>query len=57
MRKFLLRSILAVALALPAVACAQWYAGLAVGAGGAQVPAGSYAAGTVASVPGSWTYM
>jgi hypothetical protein len=45
MRKFVLASILAVSLALPAVACAQVYAGLAVGAGGAKVPAGSYAAG------------
>ncbi len=38
-------SILAAALLLPAVACAQVYAGAAVGAGGAKVPAGSYAAG------------
>jgi len=45
MRKLVLASILAVSLALPAVACAQVYAGLAVGAGGAKVPAGSYAAG------------
>jgi hypothetical protein len=35
----------AASLALPAVARAQVYAGLAVGAGGAKVPAGSYAAG------------
>ena len=45
MRKLVLSSILAAPLALPAVACAQVYAGLAVGAGGAKVPAGSYAAG------------
>jgi hypothetical protein len=38
-------TILAACLALPAVARAQWYAGLAVGAGGARVAAGSYAAG------------
>jgi hypothetical protein len=42
MRKLVLASIL---LTLPVVACAQWYAGLAVGAGGAKVAAGSYAAG------------
>jgi len=42
-----LRAALAVVvgLAAPAVACAQVYAGAAVGAGGAKVPAGSYAAG------------
>lgn len=45
MRKLVSTSVLAVSLALPAVACAQWYAGLAVGAGGAEVAAGSYAAG------------
>jgi hypothetical protein len=45
MRKLVLTSVLAIPLALPAVARAQWYAGLAVGAGGARVPAGSYAAG------------
>jgi len=45
MRKHVLTSILAVSLALPAVACAQVYVGAAVGAGGAKVPAGSYAAG------------
>jgi hypothetical protein len=45
MRKLALMSILAASLALPALACAQVYAGFAVGAGGAKVPAGSYAAG------------
>jgi len=45
MRKLVFTSILAACLALPGIACAQWYAGLAVGAGGADVPAGSYAAG------------
>jgi len=42
-----LRAALAVVvgLAAPAVACGQVYAGAAVGAGGAKVPAGSYAAG------------
>lgn len=45
MHRAVLRSILAVSLALPAVVRAQWYAGLAAGAGGAKVPAGSYAAG------------
>jgi len=45
MRKLLLTSILAGSLALPAAARAQWYAGLSVGAGGARVAAGSYAAG------------
>jgi hypothetical protein len=45
MRKLAFTSILAASFALPAVACAQVYAGVAVGAGGAKVPAGSYAAG------------
>lgn len=45
MRKLVLTSVLAVFFLLPAVACAQWYAGLAVGAGGAKVAPGSYAAG------------
>ena len=45
MRKLVWTSVLAVSLALPAVACAPWFAGLAVGAGGAKVAAGSYAAG------------
>jgi hypothetical protein len=43
--KPILRSVLAAVLALPGLACAQWYAGLAAGAGGAKVAAGSYAAG------------
>jgi len=41
----ILRPVLAIFLALPTVACAQWYAGLAAGAGGTKVAAGSYAAG------------
>ena len=45
MRKLVLTSILAACLALPTLASAQVYAGLAVGAGGADVPPGSYAAG------------
>jgi outer membrane protein with beta-barrel domain len=45
MRKLVLAPILAASLALPAPARAQVYAGAAVGAGGAKVPAGSYAAG------------
>jgi len=40
-----LASALAVLLAAPGIGCAQWYAGLAAGAGGAKVAAGSYAAG------------
>jgi Outer membrane protein beta-barrel domain len=45
LRTLVFASILAASLALPAVARAQVYAGLAVGAGSAKVPAGSYAAG------------
>lgn len=45
MRKHVLTSIPAAFLALPAASWAQVYVGAAVGAGGAKVPAGSYAAG------------
>jgi hypothetical protein len=45
MRKLVSTSILAAVLVLPSVAFAQVYAGFAAGAGGAKVPAGSYAAG------------
>lgn len=38
-------AVLGAVLALPSAAFAQVYAGFAVGAGGAKVPAGSYAAG------------
>jgi len=44
-RRLVSTSILAASLALPAAARAQVYAGAAVGAGGAKVPAGSFAAG------------
>jgi outer membrane protein with beta-barrel domain len=44
-RKLAWTSILAASLALPSVAFAQVYAGAALGAGGAKVPAGSTAAG------------
>jgi Outer membrane protein beta-barrel domain len=45
LRQPVLASALAVLLAVPGVTFAQWYAGLAAGAGGARVPAGSTAAG------------
>jgi len=45
MCKLVSTSILAAVLALPSVAFAQVYAGFAFGAGGADVPPGSYAAG------------
>jgi len=41
----ILRPALALFLALPGFACAQWYASLAAGAGSAKVAAGSHAAG------------